>query len=255
VPASVEDGSGVALGSFVASVLMKKSYQKAARDLKKLGLINYDLRQSLSSGQKARITKLQQEFGHAIKHPELFHKARVGQETAKQLKAAGFKVTPKNVAIIPLHEYKSASIQKNRIVFDNGAGMKETTYLVDHKNWFQQLQSLMGTPLPRNKMVTVRIGDRNPFKRARFGSYAELYYYLDNDFHPNDEGEDKESLFPLMSIVEIQRPPKKAKALRTKEGYKIDPETGEINKRNVYTKKASDKYAAKKATSKGKRRN
>lgn len=230
---------------------MKNSYRDTARDLKRLGLVTYDLRKPLSSGQKSQITKLRQTWGHAIKAPEAFHKARVSDKRAKELKAAGFKVTPRGVAFIPLSGHDSARIEKGAIVYRSRDGVSEKTFLTDHKHFFSQLRSLMDTPLPKNTMVTVRIGDRNPFKR-RLNSYAELYYYLENDFEPNDDGENKAHLFSLMSIVygpktkpSRAKAKKKAAIDRTKEGWKIDPVTGEIKIPN----------AKKKAPAKKKRRN
>lgn len=54
-------------------------------------------------------------------------------------------------------------------------------------------------------MVTVQIGNNNPFQRARFSSYAQLFYYMTQEFTPNDE-DPEENVWPLMSIVTIDMP-------------------------------------------------
>lgn len=163
-----------------------------------------------------------QEYGHFLKHPELFHAPSVGKATAKDLRASGYKVTPKGRAIIPLNEFKSASIDHGKIVYDSGR-MKETVHLVGHKTFFQKLKSLSGKKLERNEMLTVQIGDNHAFKRARFGSYAELYKYL-NEWAPKDPGESRDKLLAKMSIV------------------------------HVYSRRKETSHAKKKATSKKKRR-
>lgn len=209
------------------SRLMKNSYQDKARDLKRLGVISYDLRYTLSSAQKSVITKKFKEYSQFLKHPDEFHSAHVGDKTAKVLKQAGFKVTPKGRAIIPLKKYDTAQIKKGRIYFKGKEG-KETTYLVGHKDFHRKLKELSERPLKRNQMITVRIGDRAPFAR-KFDTYAELFYYLENEFEAKDKGKTYENLLPLMSLVEIYLDKKKVvRSKRLKANYEIDPDTGEI---------------------------
>lgn len=145
---------------------------------------------------------MRQDYGHFLNHPESFHAPKVGAKTAKDLKASGYKVTPTGRAIIPLNEFQSAQVRDGKIVYENN-GMKETVHLVGHKTFYQKLKALSGKKLERNEMLTVQIGNNAPFKRARFGSYAELYKYL-NEFAPKDPGESRDDLIARMSIVHIK---------------------------------------------------
>lgn len=161
----------------------------------------------MTSGQKSRITKLAQEYGHFLRHPELFHAPHVGKQSARDLKASGYKVTPKGRAIIPLHEFQSAEVKRGQIVFKSGR-MKETVHLVGHKTFYQKLRALSQKALGRDEMLTVQIGANSPFKRSRFTSYWELYRYIQEHFQPKDEGESKEALIARMSVVHVYSPRK-----------------------------------------------
>lgn len=189
---------------------MKKNYRDTARDLKRLGLVDYDLRKPLSSGQKSRITKLREEYEHFLKSPEQFHFTRVGKETARALADTGYKVLPGNRALIPLHEAQSASIKGGKITLNYGR-MKEEITLAGHKSFFPTLKELSGKKLKRNQMLTVAIGDNNAFQRARFGSYHELYKYI-QEWEPKDPYAKKKKLMAQMSIVTVEiEEPKRAK--------------------------------------------
>lgn len=196
-----------------------KTYQKAAIDLKRLGLIDYDLRFRLSSAQKGRITLLKKEYGHAIKHPEAFHIATVGKARAKELRGAGFKVTPKNKAVIPLHEYTSAKIKKGMIEFKAGR-MTEKVILSNSDNFHQKAFALSQRKLKKNEMLTARIGNNGPFLRARFVNYADLYHYVNHVFQAKDPGESTNRIRGLMSIVilENQKSPPRKKPHAQKKG-------------------------------------
>lgn len=161
------------------------------------------MRYSLSTGQKARITFLAKEYGHVLKHPEKFHIARVGPATAKTLKASGFRVTPKNVALVPLHDYQSASIKNGQIVFRSGR-LTEKTILAGYKDFHKKLKALAAKKLPPNSLVTARIGDNSPFMRSRFSTYADLYKYVFEIFTPKDPDTDKQKLVMQMSVVTIE---------------------------------------------------
>lgn len=181
---------------------IKSFYQKVAGDLKKLGLIDYDLRQNLSTGQKSRITKLASEYGHAIRHPEMFHIAKVGKETAKALKDSGYKVTPTNRALIPLHEFTSAKIKRGYIEFKAG-NLTEKSYLAGAKDFHKKLEGITKRRLKRNEMITAKIGDSAAFN-TRFSRYSDLYKYL-STFYPKDPGMTREKLYGLLSIVTIEK--------------------------------------------------
>lgn len=179
-----------------------KSYHKSAVDLKKLGLIDYDLRSRLSTGQKARITVLKQTYGHALKYPGLFHVAKVGNERANELRAAGFKVTPTNRAVIPLNEFKSATIKKGAIEFRSGR-MTEKVILAGSKDFHKKAFEVSQKKLKKNQLLTARVGNSEIFKQ-KFTSYKDLYKYVQHVFVANDPGESTARIRGLMSIVTLE---------------------------------------------------
>lgn len=145
--------------------------------------------------------------------------AKVGKTTAKELKASGFKVTPKRKAIIPLHDFDTAKISKGTILFTSGR-ITEKTILAGSKDFHKKLKALSQTKLPRNSMVTARIGDNGPFQRSRFGNYSDLYNYVQNVFTPKDENADKNALIMQMSVVTINMPKGAKKNAKKKGGNK-----------------------------------
>lgn len=109
------------------------------------------------------------------------------------------------MAVVPLYEHKTARIDGKRgeIIYGEPGQIRERTKIVDHKNFLPQLKSLVEskTKLPRNAMISIRVGDRARWGR-RFSSWHELTKYLDQ-WEPNDPGETKENVIALMSIVEV----------------------------------------------------
>ena len=196
----------------ITKPMAKNPYKKYASQLKRLGLIDYDLRKTLSSAQKGAITKKVAEYGHFLKHPELFYAPQVRKARAKELKVSGYKVTPSGRAIIPLKEFTSAKLGKGSIVFKNG-DLTEDVKLVGAKDFHNELKKLAGMKLSRNQMITVKIGDNGSFKRS-FTSYAELHNYLAHEFSPKDSSTKNRlkrvnELMPKMSIVTVTQHAKK----------------------------------------------
>lgn len=188
----------------------KITYSAQGQALKRLGIVKYDFRKPLSRGQKSNITKQIAKFGNYIKHPEQYHAPIVRSTTTKQLKGAGYLVTPRGRAIIPLKGNDKASVSNGTIIFES-PGVKTKTYLVSADKFHSKLKKLSESKLERNQMITVQIGNNASFSRARFTSYAELYYYL-QQWEPDDDDYDgnlKNRLMAQMSIVTIT---KKAKA-------------------------------------------
>lgn len=189
------------------------SIKDKARELKRLGVISYDLRHKLNFGQRMAIEKSYQKFGAYIEKPELFAAPVVRQKSAESLRRSGYLVTPRGRAIIPLRGAESARISRigaDGVIEFEKPGEHRAVILADRQQFLAKLKKLTGKKLARNQMVTVQIGDRNPFKTA-YTSFAQLYFYLENDFEPNDEGTDLDDLFPQMSIVTITGPAQQRK--------------------------------------------
>lgn len=154
------------------------------------------------------IDKYYHKYKTYIEKPELFAAPVVRSKTAESLKRSGYLVTPRGRAIIPLRGNTSARISRidgDGVIEFEKPGEHRAVILADRQQFMAKLKKLTGKKLTKNQMVTVQIGDRNPFQRA-YTSFAQLYYYLDNDFEPNDEDTDLDDLFPQMSIVTITGP-------------------------------------------------
>lgn len=188
--------------------MSKSNYVDWGKKLRSWGIIDksYQFNKPLNKYQKGVITKKMQEYGHAVRRPELFHIATVAASTKKLIKRAGYKVTKTGKVLIPLREYTSATITKNKIVFKNGRGLEDTQFLSNEKNFLEKLKSLTSKKLSLNKMVTLKIGDNSPFSK-RFSNYRELYHYLNEEFSPKDirggRQLKKAQILPLISIVEV----------------------------------------------------
>jgi hypothetical protein len=191
---------------------MNKNYRTAARDLKKLGLVNYDLRRNLSSGQKSQITKLlgklADTFGgekardRFFTNPEDYQVSRVSPKTQSALVDSGFKVLPNGRAVIPKKGADSVSVSSKGITYKKGK-VKTTTIPTSFQDFFPTLKKLSAKKLGRNQMLSVQIGDAHHFQR-RFDSYASLYKYLQEEFEPKDPNTDKDELIARISIVTIE---------------------------------------------------
>lgn len=194
--------------------------------MKRLGLIDYDLRKKLSSGQKSHITKLANEYRHALAYPKAFHIAKVSAARAKELKDSGFKVTKTGRAIIPLKGYEKASIKPGRIIFSHESYTDETV-LGGAKDFYKNAMKLRGKKLKRNQYLTVRIGDNAEFSR-KFISWADLINYVNNVFQPKDPGESKERILGFISVVTVhngqhmERRKKNAKAQKGRKQNRND---------------------------------
>jgi hypothetical protein len=204
--------------SFEKRPMAKNPYIEKAKELKRLGVISYDLRGKLSSAQKGNITRQYEKYGGFIENPQLFHAPHVKSKSAKQLKSSGYLVTPKGRAIIPLKGNAVARIsQSGEIRFEKPGEKTRTLLKRGTENFMERLKKAMKKKLASNQMVTVKIGNNSPFNKARFSSYAELFYYMDNLFDPHDD--DIANLWPFMQIVEITDYKPKRQKKQTKKNY------------------------------------
>jgi len=198
--------------------MAKNPYIDKAKELKRLGVISYDLRSTLSSAQKGNITRQYEKYGGFIENPHLFHAPHVKTKSAKSLKSSGYLVTPKGRAIIPLKGNSIARISASGEIRFEKPGEKSRTLLRrGNETFLERLKRAMNRKLANNQMVTVKIGDNSPFNKSRFSSYAELYFYL-QDFEPDDDDPDA-NVWPFMQIVEITDYKPKRQKKQTKKNY------------------------------------
>ena len=201
---------------------MVKLVSKAS-GLKKLKLIDYDLRKALTPAQNKRINRLYKEYKQIILKPETFHFATVKKESAKVLKKSGYTVIGTR-AIIPHKGFDKVSIKKDHILSQN-SDLKEITLLSGSPKFHANLKSLANKKLNRNQYMSAKIGDNAAFDRP-FLSYADLFRYV-NTFNPKDAENDSKKAFNIKSMISVttytakkpltQTPVLSAKQLRAKQ--------------------------------------
>ena len=176
-----------------------------------------------------------QEWGHVVRHPELFHIATVSNKTAKVIKDSGkstqnnvtpYKVTKKNRVFIPLNGFASAHIKNGEIIFENKSGvLSERVSLVGASDFLTKLKSLTKKKLAKNEFLTVKLGANDSFHRARFSSYADLYKYVNEYFAPHLHGKDRADLMAQLSVVKVVMP-QQPKYIKRKNATKKKPGKG-----------------------------
>lgn len=158
------------------------SKKSPAKLLKEKGLIpkGWDLRKPLTSGQKSWITKQSKVHAQLIKRPGDFTIRRVGNATAKQLKASGYKVE-NNRAII--HSKQSNVRIKRGEIEIQRPHQTERVILKGGPDFLRQLQNLDKRKLAPNQAYGLKIGDSPTINTIR-PSLRELIQYARNlNFH------------------------------------------------------------------------
>lgn len=123
---------------------MGKSFRNNARKLKALGLIDYDLRKTLSPAQKGQVTKLAKKYSGIVDHKDDFVIRTVSTKTARMADETGFQVftskkTGRKKVVVKSKDAKSVRITPEKIIrrFQN---YKETTHLVRKKDILSTLE-------------------------------------------------------------------------------------------------------------------
>lgn len=68
------------------------TYKEGAKRLKKLGLIDYDLRKPLSPGQKSNITRLENKFKPILNSPDNYSSRVISTKRAENIGGESFKI-------------------------------------------------------------------------------------------------------------------------------------------------------------------
>lgn len=182
------------------------SYQESAKRLKKLGLLpkndKWDLRKSLSNGQKSYITKLEGEFKQLLAHPENYSKITVSDARAEGISGEAFKVKGKG--------------RKKTQVFYIGevkkVGRKSVT--VKQKDYIHEIFDTTGKnilekiadaekKLKEDQMLMVSIGGR--LWNTKFTNSYSLEKYV-KDWKPKDDNSDPDELMAQMVITTTDLP-------------------------------------------------
>lgn len=176
----------------------QNTIKQRARALKRAGVIDYDLRRTLTPGQKAAITRAWRgtgrgvqslPWGRIVSRDDIVRRT-VSPKKAKLLRQLGYAVAGRRV-FIDTEGHPEVHIRGNKII-KSGRGKKEIVdFIVDKENLLATLKRLSGTKLPPNEFLTVKIGNNAAFRR-RFVSYSQLLRYLSHwkpkkDFNMRDD--------------------------------------------------------------------
>lgn len=201
--------------------LSNKDYKARAKQLKKAGFVDYDLRRAeFTKAEKARIRKLYASNSEIVNNPDKFQKIRAGKKTRAAAKKSGLAVS-KSAVYVEKGNYSSVKIVHRKgvaIVRKANSERVITEKLIHGEALLNELEKVGKKKLPANCYMTVRIGKNNPFKSV-FRSADQLLYYLTNVFQPADDGADIDDLIAGMSLVkfcgdypdEWRRPAKKSR--------------------------------------------
>jgi hypothetical protein len=159
--------------------------KKSAKSvLKAKGLIpkEWDLRKTLSAGQKSWITKQERKYSEVIKHPEKFQSRTYSNATVKKLKGAGY-FGEGNRILIPNFGDKSSRTTVNedtitvRRTLRNGETVTEIVYLHSGPELLKRLQRKFSKPLPSGEFWAFRVGDNNTFLSNHTKTLGQLMHY------------------------------------------------------------------------------
>lgn len=166
-------------------------YGKRARQLKDLGLINYDLRRKLNRGQKSQITKLYNEYRLLITRPSEYSSTVLSNSRADEINGSAFKIKKGRKTKIyfwgEIEQVKRHSI----VVREKGQPSKSGNSLIftneifdgKPKDFFSTLDRIKKMHLNEDQQITVTIGGRQ--WNTRWADKNMFTAYL-RDWMPKD---------------------------------------------------------------------
>ena len=186
-------------------------YQKKARELKRAGFLDYDLRKTLNQGQKAAITRLWRQNSAVITHADNFESRHVAKAAADKMRRDGYTVNKKGRVFVQKEGYDNVSIKSRKkkdgtreVKITRATGNKKSvTKVYSEFELLSALEKFDSDKLRKNQYVTVRIGDNAAFK-LRYKDKKQLLDYVRNSWRPKDPGADRDFLISQMSIVTIE---------------------------------------------------
>lgn len=156
--------------------------------MKDKGLIpsHWDLRRSLTSGQKSWITKQKNRYEAVIDKPKKFTTRTYSKETAAKLKRAGY-FGEGNKIIIPNFGDKTSRTRVSertvtitrRLNPKHGAPhtVTETVYLDSGPALLAKLNKKFADPLPPGEYWAFKVGDNNTFLNNHNKTLGALMHY------------------------------------------------------------------------------
>lgn len=190
---------------------MALSYLDKAKELKKLGLIDFAIPRKgkehhLTPAQKGRITKAFKQNSEVIKNPQDFQRVSVSRKTAKALDSAKLivKRAKKSNAYIPKEKNQEIRVLKGGIIRKRKGDYEIKVYPAGWDT-LKTADKLFKKKLKRGEYVTAQIGDHAHFNRT-FTSKAEMLNYLHN-WQPKDPRTNKSDLITKFALVKVRNDP------------------------------------------------
>jgi len=186
------------------------TYKEKAKALKRAGLIEYDLRRTLTPQQKAVITRKWKgtgrgqslPWGNILTRDDIVTRT-VSPKKAETMRRMGYAVSGRRV-YIDTEGYREIHVRGNKIIKKGGKGGKEIIdFVIDKKDILATLKRLSKQPRNPNETLTVKIGNNGPF-RQKFVSYTALLNYL-TKWKPKKDFDAREELINQMSIVKFNK--------------------------------------------------
>lgn len=183
---------------------MAKSYKERAKELKRAGLLDIDLRKTITPAIKSSITQRYNNNKAVLNHLQDFTVKIVSRQTAKNLELAPIKTKTKSGRVkvfIPNPEHGTVRVKKGGRIQIQTADYEETVYKAG-KDLEKTIKKVFAKKLGPKEYVTARFGKHNRFSLT-FDNPYQLLFYL-REFEPSDEDTDKDELFTHLSITRVR---------------------------------------------------
>ena len=180
-------------------------YLSAAKLLKSLGLIDYDLRRVLNNGQKARITRLKSHdlknpYRNVVKYPKEWVRLKIPRiRDIKKTLIENNYINNGKYVWVDKHGYDKVRFGKKwgfnvliRTLKSNNKQFKlkyQYDIIIPRTKIINALDMLASIKLPKGATVTAKINDHSPFSSAPFATLGDLAYYLINSWGGRDSSE------------------------------------------------------------------
>ena len=202
------------------NILTDKKRKAQLKLLKAAGIINYDLRKKLTSGQKANATRKYREFRNVLE-PTLSRSTdrrkeyvvrTVSPKVAEEIKKGGYKVYG-NKVWISLDRYKTVKIKSKkdskgnvRVELVRETSGKKSVEKLYYKsgNIFDDIQeAIKMKTLDNGLFVSVKIGSAENFTvNMPVDNFEDLLNYLEK-WTPKDDPRQRDYLLSKMTLVYI----------------------------------------------------
>lgn len=190
-------------------------YKNRLKALKKLGVVDYDLRKNLSASQKRNITLKYEQYKSILIHSENYAIKSVNKKLGNEFKESGYKTISKKggakiKVIIPKTPEATVTIKRGKAIVESPTRIYEI-YPNTKKDFFKKLDELKDLKFNKNQYLTGQIMGNRPFKR-KFLNTAQLLHYVTTTFKPD--------LISHMTVVTVKNTIVEKKPNAKKKGNK-----------------------------------